>query len=212
MTAGILSYQLCDRSFDCDRCPLDAAMRKCQPRPAQPGGKARALGYSANHCWVERRREDTVRVGIEPRLAGALPMPRAIVLPTPGHEVRRGQSCVWIVLDEETFPVASPIDGEVSACHQHVADEPRLIGDPQAGWLFELRISANALEEAELLGKREAAARYAIDSARLSEALMEETSNPAVGATLADGGRPVQTAIDLIGAKRYIAILRRIFP
>ncbi len=27
MEAGILSYLLCDREFDCDRCPLDEAMR-----------------------------------------------------------------------------------------------------------------------------------------------------------------------------------------
>lgn len=27
MAAGILSYQLCEREFDCDQCPLDKAMR-----------------------------------------------------------------------------------------------------------------------------------------------------------------------------------------
>jgi glycine cleavage system H lipoate-binding protein len=33
MIAGVLSYQLCERPYDCDRCPLDAAMRAQFGRP-----------------------------------------------------------------------------------------------------------------------------------------------------------------------------------
>lgn len=28
MSAGVLRFWLCDRGFDCDRCPLDAALRR----------------------------------------------------------------------------------------------------------------------------------------------------------------------------------------
>jgi glycine cleavage system H lipoate-binding protein len=62
MTAGILSYQLCERGFDCDRCPLDAALRMHFPsrRPAAadapPEPERRALPpdrlYSRGHCWL----------------------------------------------------------------------------------------------------------------------------------------------------------------
>lgn len=34
MTAGVLSYQLCERDMDCDQCPLDAALRRHFARPA----------------------------------------------------------------------------------------------------------------------------------------------------------------------------------
>ena len=27
VTAGVLNYKLCDRDFDCEHCPLDAALR-----------------------------------------------------------------------------------------------------------------------------------------------------------------------------------------
>lgn len=36
MSAGILSYQLCERDMDCDRCPLDAALRHHFARPGAP--------------------------------------------------------------------------------------------------------------------------------------------------------------------------------
>jgi glycine cleavage system H protein len=212
MTAGVLAYQLCDRSFDCEHCPLDAALRKHLPPPARRGAAPRARRYSANHCWVDRRRGNTVRVGIEPQLAGALLPARAVVLPSVGQELRRGQSCVWIVMDGETFPVASPLDGQVSAFNRKVIGEPPLLHAAEEGWLFQLRTTPQALEEAGLLGDREAAARYALDAARLSEALVAETSTPHVGVTLADGGRPLPSAADLLGAKRYVDVLRRLFP
>ncbi len=28
MLAGVLSYRLCNRAFECDRCPLDRALRE----------------------------------------------------------------------------------------------------------------------------------------------------------------------------------------
>ena len=40
MRAGVIRYRLCDRGFDCDRCPLDAGLRARgiqQPRTGAPG-------------------------------------------------------------------------------------------------------------------------------------------------------------------------------
>lgn len=33
MSAGLLSYRLCDREYDCEHCPLDAALRGAPPPP-----------------------------------------------------------------------------------------------------------------------------------------------------------------------------------
>jgi len=32
MDAGVVNYKLCDRAFDCDRCPLDQALHR---RPSE---------------------------------------------------------------------------------------------------------------------------------------------------------------------------------
>lgn len=36
MRAGVVTYKLCDRDFDCEHCPLDAALRN-EPLPTAPG-------------------------------------------------------------------------------------------------------------------------------------------------------------------------------
>ena len=64
MSAGLLTYKLCDRDFDCDHCPLDAALRG---RHRDSDGVVPLSGpslsdmlfpadllYSAGHCWVGR--------------------------------------------------------------------------------------------------------------------------------------------------------------
>jgi len=40
MDAGVVNYKLCDRAFDCDRCPLDLALhRRPSERSAQVTSK-----------------------------------------------------------------------------------------------------------------------------------------------------------------------------
>ncbi len=40
MDAGVVNYKLCDRGFDCDRCPLDQALhRRPSERRANPKAK-----------------------------------------------------------------------------------------------------------------------------------------------------------------------------
>lgn len=39
MAAGLIAYRLCDREFDCERCPLDIALRRAS---AEPPGRAPA--------------------------------------------------------------------------------------------------------------------------------------------------------------------------
>lgn len=34
MDAGVLTFKLCDRDFDCEHCPLDAALHGTSPAPS----------------------------------------------------------------------------------------------------------------------------------------------------------------------------------
>ncbi|MBI5711138.1 MAG: hypothetical protein HZC42_12695, partial [Candidatus Eisenbacteria bacterium] len=94
MTAGILSYQLCEREFDCEQCPLDAALRMHFARGGAPAGESAAPDprgapgpparhgiacdrlYSRGHCWAKPLGGGPpgaawFRVGLEPGLAAA---------------------------------------------------------------------------------------------------------------------------------------------
>ncbi|HVP37542.1 MAG TPA: hypothetical protein VMS93_00005 [Candidatus Saccharimonadales bacterium] len=234
MTAGILSYQLCDREFDCDNCPLDGAIRMHFTPPAGHG--ARAAGepqalegpgrlptdrlYSRNHCWVKTlgrtpERHRMARVGLEPGLADALLMPRSVVLPSVGEHLKRRCSHTWVVTEGGTLGLAAPTDGMVSAVNPDVVRRPHLLGSSplEDGWIYEMDVCENELRAGGLLGPEDARKEYALADARFQQLLAEalQSENPRVGATLADGGVALQHVSDMLGASRYFAMLRQIY-
>ena len=227
MTAGILSYQLCDRDFDCEHCPLDAAMRTHysthtvlrQRTPAESGRETklttqRNLLFSLHHCWVERRSDTLVRVGIDQGLATALVSPKAVAFPSVGEDVKKNQICLWIVTDGGTYPGPSPVSGRVWATNSNLNERPLslLLQPLDQGWLFELDVGRGADDES-LLKEDEARASFAEKDERLRAAITRALSRlrPPVGETLADGGEPLRIASDMLGAKKYFSILCEVF-
>lgn len=230
MSAGILSYQLCDRGFECDLCPLDAAMRKHYPgqssRPAVPAAGA-APGnstrtalrddclYAPGHCWIRMLGPYALRVGLEPSLGSALLDPRAVVLPTSGQRLRRGQACAWVVMDGGTLAVDSPATGIASASNDRLAANPHLLNHEPSdhGWLFEMDWTAASTEKPLFLSPSAAAPLFERDARAfqglLSRALPGKGSE--VGATLADGGEPLRNLAAVIGPSRYFELLRRVY-
>ena len=234
MSASILSYQLCERNFDCDACPLDAAMRKHFARPGQaetgragsawvgaaPAGLPAGRGYASNHTWVEAigqtpKEHVVVRVGVEPGLAAALLTPRTLVLPAAGERLHQGRTHFWVVTEGGTFPVASPLDGVVLAVNADLGQNPHTMVDSplEAGWVMDVDACEYELEQARLMQAEEAREKWAVTAVefrdRLAAALCAQ--EPGVGPTLADGGAPLLRLSDMLGAARYFAILRRSF-
>ena len=232
MLAGVLSYQLCNRDFDCDNCPLDSAMRKQFPSShgrsrIPPQGIHHATGrrYSRNHCWLQtvtdhRRgstgeKTDIVRVGIEPGLAHLLVSPKEIVLQQPGSSLVKGKTCLWIVLDGGTFPLQSPQDGIVHAINPLVMNQVHewQLHPLTHGWLFEMEVPSHAVSPSLLVKGSEAERFYADDYERFKEMLAEELAkkHPDIGLTLQDGGRAASDVASVIGPERYLQILREVF-
>jgi glycine cleavage system H lipoate-binding protein len=229
MTAGILSYQLCDRKFECDSCPLDAGIRNHPPRTTasrDENGNRRVSFtdqqnlrddrlYSRNHCWTKRTNGNLVQVGIEPGLSEALLAPKAIVFPSAGQRIHRGQTCLWIVMEGGTYPVESPLDGIVRSTNHLLSNSPHLLSRQplDKGWLLELEAEAPAVEEAALMSKEQADSVYGPDQDRFLAYLENAASgsHPSVGVTLADGGQRLQNIADMLGPTKYFALLRKAF-
>jgi glycine cleavage system H lipoate-binding protein len=234
MTAGVLSYQLCDRQFDCERCPIDQAMRvhdRCaiddldRRAEAQPTTATIDEGlrddrlYSRNHCWVMRRESVPgtgilARVGLEPGLAAALLAPRAVVQRELGAAVERGNSHLWIVTEGGTFGVAAPMSGVLQTTNEAVHDHPHLLGArPQdEGWLYALYVSADSNEFETLMCADAARSAYEVDSLRLREELRKATHTKQGSADLATkSASALRTIADALGAQRYFAILRQVY-
>lgn len=229
MTAGVLTYQLCDREFDCDACQLDTAMRMLfskgrnaalseesqEPLPALVGDAANQLLFSRNHCWVQKVTKTEARVGIEPSFASLLLSPKAIVLPSVKDDIMQSQYCFWIVTDGGTIPMKSPIAGEVSETNSRVAQVPSDVSlyPEHEGWLFEMKIRQVDFQAAHLMDKEEAETLFSTDMKRFRELVTNAltASSKTVGLTLADGGQALSDASEMLGVKRYYELIREVF-
>jgi glycine cleavage system H protein len=225
MTAGILSYQLCDRAFDCEQCPLDIALRQRftqhQPKvnrdkvvPQAKGVEEASIGvlFGRKHLWVKRRGENKVRLGIEPGMASVLVSPMAIVLPALGAEIARNKACSWIVLGGGTLPMISPITGQVVATNSMLAEHPHAVcASPlDEGWLFELSVVESDIEDADVLPTADVARVYADDESQLRHMLSAEPQKPeGEGAhVVMDHRRAIERLSEKLGPTEYLKILR----
>lgn len=106
--------------------------------------------YTANHEWVLRIDDTTVRVGITGYAAEQLGDIVYVALPEVGGEVTAGGACGELESTKSVSDVYSPVNGVVSAVNTAVADDPAGVNtDPFGdGWLFEIRATD---EPADLL-------------------------------------------------------------
>ncbi len=228
MTAGVLTYQLCDRNFECDRCELDQALQTMFSKNRNQAGVARPDGslrptepvlpgflYSRNHCWIQAVGDTVMRVGLEPEFASILLSPKAIVLPATEDSVRQNECCFWIVLEGGTIPVKSPSDGVVRKINPRIAEEPHIVClDPEnAGWLFELETRNDEHRTENLLSKEQLRDLYSEDMSRFHSLVAGALKAPdsAVGMTMADGGQKLQNVSAMLGVRRYFELIREVF-
>lgn len=223
MTAGIVSYQLCDKEFDCDHCPIDAAMKnQIKKEPTQKGkyiGLIQKLPeellYSQNHCWLKVIDSTTVQIGIEPELASMFHMPKAVILPFSGAQIRQRESCLWIVMEGGALPFSSPLDGTVIAINRRVVDDPLLLSHQKSDglWLFTLKVDPSAVANGHFWNVDEAQRQYDFDLAELKELLTSSShhEHDIIGTTLADGGELLQNVVDTIGNRDYFLTLQNYF-
>ncbi len=225
MTAGILSYQLCDRAFDCEQCPLDIALRqrftRHQPkvdreRSVTPskGSEESSVGvlFGRKHLWVKRRGGDKVRLGIEPGMASVLVSPMAIVLPALGTQIARNKACSWIVLGGGTLPMISPITGQVVSTNSILSEHPHAVcASPlDEGWLFELSVSNADLDDADVLATADVARIYAEDEGPLRHLLSAETQKTESESSQvqSDHRRAIERLSERLGPTEYMKLLR----
>jgi len=220
MSTGIVSYQLCDKEFDCDHCSIDAAMKnqmiKKPTRETEHAASLQTLPkgflFTRNHCWLKIIDGTTVQVGIEPGLASMFHMPKAVILPFDGAQIRQSETYSWIVLEGGALPFSSPLHGSVAAINGRVVDDPLLLSHQKSdeSWLFTLNVEPSAVANGHFWNMREAQRQYSLDLAELKELLITNShhEDENVGATLADGGELLQNILDRIGQRSYFLILR----
>jgi len=101
MTTGFISYKLCDRSYQCEACPLDQAIKNDEPgeddfQESEETGMEESLKsdfstqidgaifYHPDHCWVQVENPEKVKIGIDDLLAELIMNIKVVILPRAG--------------------------------------------------------------------------------------------------------------------------------
>ncbi len=114
------------------------------------------LRYTAEHEWVQRTGEDTVRVGITDFAQDSLGDVVFIQLPDVGTDLTAGESFGEVESTKSVSDLYAPLSASVVAVNAELEAKPQLVNsDPYGqGWLLELRASGETLDDglAGLLG------------------------------------------------------------
>lgn len=103
------------------------------------------LRYTAEHEWITATEADpsVVRVGITDYAQDQLGDVVFVQLPTVGASVSAGESVAEVESTKSVSEIYAPLDGEVTAVNDALADTPELVNsDPYgSGWMMELRLA-----------------------------------------------------------------------
>lgn len=107
------------------------------------------LRYTAEHEWIRRTGEDTVRVGITDFAQSSLGDVVYVQLPDVGATVTAGESFGEVESTKSVSDLYAPVSATVVAVNTDLDGSPQLINsDPYGqGWLLELRTDSATLEQ-----------------------------------------------------------------
>jgi glycine cleavage system H protein len=101
------------------------------------------LHYTAEHEWIRRSGDDTVRVGITDFAQSALGDVVFVQLPDVGTELTAGESFGEVESTKSVSDLYAPVSGKVSAVNSDLDGSPQLVNsDPYGGgWLLDVQVS-----------------------------------------------------------------------
>ncbi len=221
MTAGILTYKLCDRGFDCERCPLDAALRRetsqesilqplCPPQLARTFPDDRM--YSSGHLWVQTMGEPGspyLRVGIDAFAAVVLGSCRSVSCQPDGCRLKAGDVLATIDMGLGSLTLGAPVPGNAVEQNPLLWHDPTLmVSQPYtSGWIAHL-VAESAVDLDHLMPHHVARDRALADLRQLRrQVAMQLLTEDGGWATAADGGEPVCDLRALLGGVNYLELL-----
>lgn len=107
------------------------------------------LHYTAEHEWVRRTGDDTVRVGITDFAQSSLGDVVFVQLPDEGTDVTAGESFGEVESTKSVSDLYAPLSAKVVAVNSDLESSPELVNsDPYGdGWLVDLQADGDTLEQ-----------------------------------------------------------------
>jgi len=226
MNAGLLTYKLCDRGFDCEHCPLDAALHGASPAatPLREVSAEPTRGmnmtfpadrvYSAGHTWLQHLDAQTerFRFGLDAFATALIACPHRVRWNLVPRELRRGETICAIDFNGGSLLLGAPVMARLCGRNEALDDDPAaIVTAPYGeGWIADLTrvaesdsnglLSAEAGEEQARLDMRRFRRRIALH-------LLAEAGS--IGA-LADSGMLMSDPRCILGSAHYLELVREL--
>lgn len=114
------------------------------------------LQYSRDHEWISVD-NDVVTIGVTDYAQGQLGDIVYVELPDIGASFSAGDEFGTIESVKAVSELFSPVEGEVVAVNEQLADEPELVNDDpyESGWLIKIQLEEGSLDDADLMDDEE---------------------------------------------------------
>jgi len=151
---GELSYKICNRNFDCERCPLEKALRgffmdasiitRNSFRYFSSLDHLVKIKQSENyyvssrHVWIEIVGPHEIKLGVDNVAAVVLGAIDDIVLPRAEEKITRGGCCGYVKRGRYNFSIPTPVTGRIKVVNPNLKLAPnQLTLDPvNNGWMM----------------------------------------------------------------------------
>ncbi|MEY3665067.1 MAG: hypothetical protein RLZZ153_1249 [Pseudomonadota bacterium] len=101
------------------------------------------LRYAETHEWLRREADGTYVMGITAHAQDALGELVYVELPAVGRKLARGEACAVVESTKAASDVYAPVDAEVVAINEALADAPQTVNESpyDQGWLLRLKLA-----------------------------------------------------------------------
>jgi glycine cleavage system H protein len=226
MSAGLVTYKMCDRRFDCDHCPLDAGLRAGTLAGSHHEGLLTPRGnagvfpedrlYSTGHLWLKAtwpQAAGQFRLGLDAFAAAIVGHCGAVRSEVSPRKVSRGEVICQIDLGLGTLALRAPITGVVVRGNESLDSEPsRLITSPYLdGWIMEIKgLDLTELDELMIAEAARVEARMDLRRFRRRIAVQLFADGSAIGESMADGGELVTDLREMLGGSAYLELVQEL--
>ncbi len=99
------------------------------------------LKYTASHEWVRKEQDGSLTIGITEHAQGLLGDMVFVELPDIGDEFEAEQDCAVVESVKAASDIYCPIEGEVIAVNEELAESPEQINVNayHEGWIFRIK-------------------------------------------------------------------------
>lgn len=96
--------------------------------------------YTEHHLWVVANPDGTLNVGISDHAQHMLGDIVFVEAPAIGTKLNQGDSCGIVESVKTASDLHAPVNGEVLAVNEQLANNPELLNDaPEETWIFSMR-------------------------------------------------------------------------